>query len=118
MKTLRNVAIIALLALFVTAAPGGGAVAETLLTAILLGFMTAIAWLGFRLYTEHRFTLWTLPDSRRAMLYGALGMIALLFVGIEKLFATGGGVLIWLMLMGLAVFAIIRVVVEATTNRY
>ena len=42
---------------------------------------------------QNQLTLATLSDGRRAILYGALGMIALLIAGSDELFSTGGGTL-------------------------
>lgn len=114
MRTARNIAIVALLALAVAVAPGGGAAAGALLTAITMGFLAAIGYLGHRLYMESRMTLWTLSDGRRAVLYGAFGAIVLLLAGADELLETGGGTLAWLALMGLAAFAIYRIWADAT----
>ena len=113
-QTIRNVAIIALLALGVTVVPGGGAAAETVLVAISMAFLAAIAWFGFRLYREQQMTLMTIPDGRRAILFGALGAIALLIVGYEEFRAWDGGILVWIALMAGAVAAIFLVWRDAT----
>lgn len=115
MRTLRNVAIIMLLALAVAFAPAGGNVAEAVLTAITMGFLAGIAWMLFVLSRQNQLTLATLTDARRAILYGALGMIALLIAGSDELFSTGGGTLVWILLLGASVAAIWRVWVEANT---
>jgi len=52
---------------------------------------------------------------RSALLYAALGMIALLIAGSEKLFATGGGTLLWIVLLGASVAAIWRVWLDANS---
>ena len=73
--TLRNVGIIVLVALAVAVIPGGSATAELLLAILSLGFLAAIGFLGYRLYMEHKFTLWSMSDQHRALLYGGLGTI-------------------------------------------
>lgn len=115
MRTLRNVAIVLLLALVVAFAPSGGNVAEAILTAITMGFLAGIAWAVFVLSRQNQLTLATLSDSRRALLYGALGMIALLIAGTDKLFATGGGTLLWILLLGASIAAIWRVWIDANS---
>ncbi len=115
MRTLRNVAIIMLLALAVAFAPAGGNVAEAILTAITMGFLAGIAWMLFVLSRQNQLTLATLTDARRGILYGALGMIALLIAGSDELFSTGGGTLVWILLLGASVAAIWRIWVEANS---
>lgn len=115
MRALRNVAIIMLLALLVAFLPGGGNLAEALLTALTMGLLAGIAWVVYTLSRENRLTLATLTDGRRALLYGAVGLIALLIAGTDKMFDTGGGTLLWILLLAVAVAAIWRVWMEANT---
>lgn len=115
MRTLRNVAIVGLLALVVAFVPSGGNVAEAILTAITMAFLAAIAWAVFVLSRQNQLTLATLSDGRRALLYGALGMIALLIAGADKLFASGGGTLLWIVLLGASIAAIWRVWIDANS---
>jgi len=112
MQTARNVAIILLLALAVAAVPGGEATAETILVAISIAFLGAIAWFVYRLYRDQQFTLATMSDGRRAILFGAVGAMLLLIVGYEEF--SGGGIVLWLGLMAAAVAAIVIVVRDAT----
>ncbi len=112
---MRNVAIVGLLALVVAFAPAGGNAAEAILTAITMGFLAGIAWTLFVLSRQNQLTLATLSDGRRALLYGALGMIALLIAGSDELFSSGGGTLAWIVLLGASVAAIWRVWVDANT---
>ena len=58
-----------------------------------MGFLAAIAWMLYVLSRQNQLTLATLTDGRRAILYGALGMIALLIAGSDELFSSGGGTL-------------------------
>ncbi|MGB7588943.1 MAG: hypothetical protein WBM00_09575 [Solirubrobacterales bacterium] len=115
MRTLRNVAIIMLLALAVAFAPAGGNATDTILTAITMGFLAGIAWMLFVLSRQNQLTLATLSDGRRAILYGALGLIALLIAGTDELSATGGGTLAWILLLGASVGAIWWVWVNANS---
>ena len=115
MRNLRNVAIVMLLALGVAFAPAGGNAADTVLTAITMGFLTAIAWTLFVLSRQQQLTLAALTDSRRAILYAALGLIALLIAGSDEMFASGGGTLAWIFLLGASVAAIWKVWTEANT---
>ncbi len=115
MRTARNVAIVMVLALGVAFVPAGGNAAETILTAITMGFLAGIAWTLYVLSRQNQLTLATLTDGRRAILYGAFGMIALLVAGTDELFATGGGTLAWILLLVASVAAIWQVWVEANT---
>jgi hypothetical protein len=115
MRTLRNVAIVMALALAVAFAPAGGNAAEAVLTAITMGFLAAIAWTLYVLSRQRQLTLATLSDARRAILYGALGMIALLIAGSDELFSSGGGTLAWILLFGASIAAIWRIWVEANS---
>ena len=115
MRTARNVAIIMLLALVVAFLPGGGNAAEALLTALTMGLLAGIAWMVYTVSRENQLTLATLSDGRRAVLYSAVGLIALLIAGSDKLFSTGGGTLLWILLFAAAVAAIWRVWMDANT---
>jgi hypothetical protein len=115
MRAARNIAIIAVLALGVAFVPGGGAAADTVLAALFMGFLAALGFLVYRLYMENQLTLATLADGRRALLYGAVGAIALMLAGTDELLDTGGGTLLWIGVLAISVFAIISVWREATT---
>ncbi|MGH2962806.1 MAG: hypothetical protein ACRDL3_11545 [Solirubrobacterales bacterium] len=115
MQTARNIAIIAALALGVAAIPGGGTAAETVLAALVMGFLAAIGFLVYRLYRENQLTLSTLRDPQRAILYGAVGVLALMVAGADELLDTGAGTLVWIALIALSAFAIFRIWTEANT---
>jgi hypothetical protein len=114
-RTARNITIIMLLALVVAFLPGGGNAAEAVLTALTMGLLAGIAWMVYTVSRENQLTLATLSDGRRAALYGAVGLIALLIAGSDKLFSTGGGTLLWIVLLAIAVGAIWRVWMEANS---
>jgi len=114
-RNLRNAAIVMLLAMLVAFAPAGGNVAEAILTAITMGFLAGIAWTIYVLSRQNQLTLATLSDARRAILYAALGMIALLIAGSDEMFASGGGTLAWIVLLGASVAAIWKVWTEANS---
>jgi hypothetical protein len=114
-RTARNVAIVMLLALGVAFLPGGGNVAEAAITALTMALLAGIAWMLYTLSRENQLTLASLSDGRRAILYGAIGMLALLIAGSDKLFATGGGTLLWIVLLAASVAAIWKVWIEANS---
>jgi hypothetical protein len=114
-RTLRNVAIIALLALGVAFVPGGGTVADTLVTAMFMGFLASIGLLGYRLYMQNQLTLSTLSDDRRALLFAAVGAIVLMVAGTDELLGRGLGTLVWIGVLVFSVLAIMQVWREANT---
>jgi hypothetical protein len=114
-RIVRNVAIVMVLALGVAFAPGGGNAAEAVLAALTMAFLAGIAWMLYVLSRQNQLTLSTLSDGRRAILYGALGLLALLIAGSDELFSTGGGTLAWILLLGAAIGAIWRIWIEANT---
>ncbi|HEU5252211.1 MAG TPA: hypothetical protein VFU16_02660 [Solirubrobacterales bacterium] len=115
MRTARNVAIIMLLAVPVAFTPTGGNLADALLTALTLGLLTGVAWMIYTFGRENQLTLVALSDGRRALLYGALALIALLIAGSDRMTATGGGTLLWILLFAVAAGAIWRVWMDANT---
>jgi hypothetical protein len=114
-RTARNVAIVMVLALGVAFAPSGENFAKAVLTALTMGFLTGITWMLYVLSRENQLTLATLSDGRRAIFYGAFGLLALLVAGADKLFSSGGGTVLWILMLVGAVLAIYRVWTEANT---
>ena len=115
MQTVRNVAIIAALAAVVDFLPGGGAAADTVMAALTLIFLAAIAWFVYRLYREQQLTISTLSDAQRAGIFGAVGGIALLIVAYDEFSSWSGGILLWIALMAGCVGAIFLIWRNATT---
>ncbi len=94
-------------ALVFTAAPGGGETLDVILAVLSIGFFVAIAFLGYRLYREHRFTIESLSDRERQVLYGSIGLALLTFTASSRMFDEGGlGVVAWLALLGLASYGV------------
>jgi hypothetical protein len=114
-RNLRNAAIVMLLAVPVAFVPAGGNAVDAIFAAVSMAFLAAISWALYVASKRNQLTLATLSDGRRAILYGALGMIALLIAGSDELFETGGGTLAWILLLGGSVAAIWRVWIEANS---
>ena len=113
MGTALKFGVVALIALAFVVVPGGGPALELILTLLTIAFFTAIAMLGFRLYREHRFTLDSLEDQHRLVLYSAVGLAFLAFAATPRLFSLGGvGLLAWLALLGLASYGVFWVFVR------
>jgi len=96
-----------LIALAFTATPGGESTLQVMLAILSIGFFVAIALLGYRLYRENTFTLQSLTDLQRGVLYASIGGAFLVFAAAERMFDWGGGgVVIWIGLLGLCSYGI------------
>ena len=102
MVVARNIAIIALLALALTVLPGAGNVADALLAALSLIFIAAIGLLIARMWKETSLTRDVMEQRQRIILYASLGAIALMIAGLDELFATGPGTVLWLVVVATA----------------
>lgn len=116
MRGLRNVAIVLALAAVVAFIPGGGNASDTVLAALYMAFLAAITFAIYTFARQNGTTLAGLAESSRILLYGGLGLIVLLIAGQDEMLSGGAGSqLIWLLLLGVAIAAIWRVWLEATT---
>jgi TRAP-type C4-dicarboxylate transport system permease small subunit len=104
--TLEFLAILVIAFVF-TAAPGGDSTLQVILAILSIGFFVAIALFGYRLYRENKFTLDSLTDLQRGILYSCIGGAFLVFAAAERMFDWGGGgVVIWIALLGLCSYGI------------
>jgi O-antigen ligase len=109
-RTLRNIAIIALVALLVAFLPGGGQAAQAAITVLMMAFLATLGFAARQVYRENRLTFDTLPDDQRAVLLGSLGVIVLMVAGADEMLGGGGfGAVLWVTLIACAVLAIIGV---------
>ena len=108
--------IIAALAFIVAAVPGGGEAARAIVTALTIGFLVALGLIGYQLYRQNQLALLALEERSRTMLLAALGAIVLMLAGADELTASGVGLLIWLLVLGLSIFALVRVWGEARSS--
>jgi hypothetical protein len=110
-KNVRNVAIILALAVVVWKVPGGGTAAGVISNIFTVFFVGGMFFFGFRMYKEHRETLYTLEERQRAILYGAIGLIAFAFAATSRLWGElqllGG--MLWLAMLGAGAWAIYSV---------
>ncbi|MDX6581368.1 MAG: hypothetical protein QOI10_552 [Solirubrobacterales bacterium] len=109
MRTARNIAIIALLALIIAVAPGGGNAADGLLALISIVFLVLIGAAGYQIYRQYRLEYLGLTDRQRALVVGSLGAIVLMIAGASELTATGAGLLVWLGVIALSVITLIKI---------
>ena len=116
-SALRNIGIIALVALAVAAIPGGSDTAQLILAILSLGFLAALGFLGYRLYMENKFTLWSMSDQHRALLYGGIAVAAATLIATDRLVNSGLGTILWFCLLGGSVFAVYTAWVESRRYR-
>ena len=110
MRTIRNIAIIALIAILVAFLPGGGQAARAAVTVLMMAFLATIGFAARQVYRENRLTYDTLPDDQRAVLLGSLGVIVLMIAGADEMLGGGGfGAVLWVTLIACAVLAIVGV---------
>ena len=109
LKNARNVAIVLLIAAAVYELPGGGRAASIFESILFVVFGVGIGYLGLRVYREGRVALHGLGDRHRALLYGALGLAAVVVIGQKRMWQSGLGELVWFILAGLVVYALLAV---------
>jgi uncharacterized protein involved in cysteine biosynthesis len=106
-RGLRNFAIVALIALAIALAPGGGTGLTVALWLLTVAFFVSIAFLGYRLFREHRMTIESLSSVERGVAYGSIGLAFVDFTATNRLASLGGiGWLIWLSVLGLCSYGI------------
>ena len=109
-KHIRNILIIVGLALVVWLVPGGGTGSSTIYNLLTIVLTAGLLFFGYRLYMEHRATIFGLGDQQRGVLYGSVTLALLALLATSKLWNEGGlGVLIWMGLIGLAAWGMFRV---------
>jgi hypothetical protein len=109
-KHIRNILIIVALALVVWLVPGGGTGSSTIYNVLTIILTAGLLFFGYRLYMEHRATIFGLGDNQRAMLYGSVAVATVALLATNKLWDEGGlGALLWFALLSLAGWGIYRV---------
>lgn len=99
--------VVALIALAVTALPGGGGALNVAFTLLTIVFFTALAYLAYRLYRQFRMELDALEHRQRLVMYGSVGLAFLTFCATDRMFQSGGlGVLAWLALLGIGSYGL------------
>ena len=105
--------VVALIALALVVLPGGGDAVNVVLAALSIVFLSAIAFLGYRLYHQYRLDLDTLDANARLALYSSIGLAILTIVATNRLFDVGGaGIIGWFALLALCSYGIYWVWVQ------
>jgi hypothetical protein len=102
----RNVAIIALLAAAVAFVPGGGTTASIVGGVLSTLILVAFVLLAARFYRERRLDIESLGDRWRLALYAAIAVLVLAFAGRARLWETGGGTLLWILVVAGACYTL------------
>lgn len=99
-----EIGVIVALAAAVQFLPGGGNGAAAAEAALSAAFAGAVVWALARLYRMRRFTLLTLGEGRRALLYGAIGGAVLLVAAAPRLFAIASGELFFFIVLAVILY--------------
>ena len=111
MKAARNVAIILGLALLVTVSPAGLTARNTVANVLTVVFLAGLGFFAYRVYMEHRTTLFDLPDQHRLLLYGSATMLAFALIATGKFWDKGGvEILVWFALIAAAAYGFATVI--------
>ena len=109
-KHLRNIAIILVLAVAVWKLPGGGTASRTIENIFAVLFVAGMAFFGYRMYMEHRESIFSLGERQRAIMYGAIALAAFALIATGRLWDAGGlGAMLWLLMLGAAGWALYSV---------
>ncbi len=113
MKNVRNIAIVCALAALVVLIPGGGTGASIAIQAVSLAFLATLGWFASIMYRQYRSELYGLGDNKRLAVYAALGVAAVTLTATSRLWRTGSGEVVWFVLMGGALYAVIAIAISA-----
>ena len=104
-STVRNVAIILVLAAAVAFVPGGGTTAGLIGAILSTLIMVSLVFFAYRFYRERRVELDGLGDRWRGLLYSAIGVVVLALAARPRRSDTSGGTLVVVALLGAAAYA-------------
>jgi hypothetical protein len=109
-KNLRNIAIVVGLALAVWLVPGGDTASVTISNLLTIIFVGGLLFFGYKMYMEHRESIFGLEERNRGILYAAIALGAITLVATRRLWDEGGlGAMIWLVFMALAIWGLVSV---------
>jgi hypothetical protein len=104
---LRNIAIVLLLAVIVWQVPGGGTASVTINNVLGVIFIGGLLFFGYRIYMEHRETIFGLEERQRGILYASVALGAITLVATQRMWDSGGlGAVLWLAFLCLAIWGL------------
>ena len=107
---LRNISIIIGLALVVWLVPGGDTASLTISNLLTIVFVAGMLFFGYRLYMEHRDSIFGLTDRQRGTVYAAIALAIITLVATRRMWDAGGlGAVLWLAFLCGAIYALISV---------
>ena len=105
-QTIRNIAILVVIALVVAFAPAGGEGADLVRKVLNAAFIVVVALIVGTLYRQYRGEIFGLGDQWRFALYAAVGL-AIVTVSITgRMWETGAGAIIWIAVIGACSYAL------------
>jgi hypothetical protein len=74
-------------------------------------FVGGLLFFGYRIYMEHRESIFGLPERQRGILYAAMALATITIVATRRMWQDGGGLgaLLWLAFLALAIWGLISV---------
>jgi hypothetical protein len=106
-RHVRNILILLVLAAGVWLLPGGRTGTYSIYNLLTVILTAGLLFFGYRLYMEHRATLFGLGDRNRGLGYGCVALIGFALIATDRLWNQGGlGVLLWLGMIGLGVWGL------------
>ena len=109
-KHVRNIGIILLLAIIAWQVPGGGDATNTINNILGVIFLGGLLFFGYRIYMEHRDTIFGLEERQRGILYASLALATITLVATSRMWNSGGmGAVLWLAFISAAVYGIYSV---------
>ncbi len=102
----RNIGIVLALALVVWLLPGGGEGAGFVSQILGAAFIVLVVLILGRVYRQFRGEIYGLGDAWRLALYAAVGVAVVTVAGTSRLFESGGGTLLWFVLIGAASYTL------------
>jgi hypothetical protein len=109
-KHLRNIAIIVAIAVAVWLVPGGDTASVTISNLLSILFIGGLLFFGYRMYMEHRESIFGLEERTRGILYAAIALGAITLVATSRMWDEGGlGAMLWLAFMVLAIWGLVYV---------
>jgi hypothetical protein len=104
-KNIRNVLIVLGLSAIVWGIPGGDTAGRTISNLLSVILLAGLLFFAYRLYMEHRVTLFDLPGNQRLILYGSAALAVITLVATSRIWTAGGAwVLLWFALLGAAAY--------------